>query len=641
MGLNNAALVFFFEGAFILKRPMFFIFLTVAVLLFSMPARADVTLDLKINTAKESEVTADSFLRTNIVAYAHDFIPNDIWEKFFKEQRVGDILLDTSGISRDSKDINDIKTKMRDLDHLVLRTISQGGRVQLVFQHGIPRWLSSDPQNEGNLFPGVQSSGEKIWHSSPPADYQKWQEIAYAFVDHFNNDLDTRGKAYYILGSEPENYWVGEEQEFYRYYKHFVLGAREADPNAKVGGINVVGLKQNTFTKYNPETQPNGSVKFSKITTEDKKPIIYNWLKFTESQNLPVNIVAWHDYPAPSPVPAQTANWVVAEKKIRQWLDEFGYSDVELILNDWPEWKPVEHENDSEFQAAYVASSLISMFENGGGVKPLYLGLRDLAAYSKNAKDNASFGGGTGLFTSVGIAKPIYNLYALLGKMQGRLIMTQTGDEYVRGLTSVTDDSIYVLLVNFIPSERIMRYNTYYNIEGKSLDPQMKNNIKHMLESEFKTKDTNIHELSKAIMKSNIDFDTLNLPSHITEKITRLQKTYRESLLRSTQVANVNVSLRNIQGGRQHWVQVEYVIDKNHANSYTIRNEMSAKAKLLSLKDDKKKAHKFINDVNQLTNIDSGRIEKKNVKIQGADYNFNVTLEPNSIHLIVLKSLPD
>ncbi len=114
-----------------------------------------------------------------------------------------------------------------------------------------------------------------------------------------------------------------------------------------------------------------------------------------------------------------------------EWTAEFGYSDAEFIVNDWPEWQAVPHENDSEFQAAYVVSSLISMIKHTK-VKALYLGMRDIPAFmnKQERRRNASFGGGTGMFTTIGLAKPVYNAYALMSKMEGQLIPVETGDEF-------------------------------------------------------------------------------------------------------------------------------------------------------------------------------------------------------------------
>ena len=176
---------------------IFYITQLFAVISASAYAQAGVNLEFDVNVADAGTTRASEVLRTNVVAYAHEYIPKTVWGKFFDEQRVGDVLLDTGDISRDSTDFRDLKRRMRHLGPLVKRIIAAGGRVQLVFQHGIPKWLSSDPHNNGDLFQGV-TGGEKIWHSVPPANYKIWEDVAYEFVRYFNNAAST---------NNPKNEW--------------------------------------------------------------------------------------------------------------------------------------------------------------------------------------------------------------------------------------------------------------------------------------------------------------------------------------------------------------------------------------------------------------------------------------------------
>jgi len=180
---------------------LFFVFQLFAGISACAYAQTGVNIEFDVNVADVGTARASEVLRTNVVAYGHEYIPETVWNKFFDEQRVGDILLDTGDISRDSTDFRDLKRRMHELAPLVKRIIAAGGRVQLMFQNGMPKWLSSDPHNNGGLFPGYD--GEFIWHSVPPANYKIWEDVAYEFVRYFNIELNTRGRVYYVIGSEP------------------------------------------------------------------------------------------------------------------------------------------------------------------------------------------------------------------------------------------------------------------------------------------------------------------------------------------------------------------------------------------------------------------------------------------------------
>jgi hypothetical protein len=419
-----------------------------------------------------------------------------------------------------------------------------------------------------------------------------------------------------------------------------VKGALEADPKAKVGGITS-NFSADAFTKCNPRRQADGSIRFQGQESKNGKPLLYNWLKFAAKQKLPVNVVTWHDYPAPSPVPGRTAHWVVWEKQIRQWLSEFGYLNVELILNDWPEWQPVPYENDSEFQAAYVASSLISMIENSG-VKALYLGLRDIPAYTKREqlRENASFGGGSGLFTEIGIAKPVYNMFALLSKMRGRIVFARTGDEFVRALATVDDRAVYVLLVNFIPSRRIIRYNTYGN-ELEWLDEEQRTALKNTLKSIVESKGLSQQQMDVALLESRVDVDSLGLPPRIVKKIKGIQDVYRQTRQRGEQIARVKLRLSGLQPRDGRWICEEYVIDKTHANSYSARKDILSRFNALGLKPgskaDETGIRKFIEETNVRTGVDACRARQERISTPESTYETAVDLEPNSVHLLVLR----
>lgn len=612
---------------------LFYLFLLFAVISASAYAEMGVNIEFDVNVADVGTARASEVLRTNVVAYGHEYIPETVWKKFFDEQRVGDVLLDTGDISRDSTDFEDLKRRMREVGPLVKRIVAAGGRVQFVFQHGIPKWLSSDPHNNGDLFQGV-TGGEKIWQSVSPADYEIWEDVAYEFVLYFNIELNTRGRVYYVIGSEPENYWVGNEDQWHRYYEYFARGALRADPKVKIGCCNTVRIDSKNFTKYNPQKRGNNVV-FEDLPAKGDKGIVYNWLEFSARNNLPVDIVAWHDYPAPSPIPGKSANWVAYEKQLTAWMSEFGYSGAEFILNDFPEWNAVPDENDSEFQAAYVVSSLISMIEYTK-VKALYLGMQDLAAFSNNQdkRKNASFAGGTGLFTSVGLAKPVYNAYSLMSKMEGQLIPVQTGDEFVRALASIDEDKVYILLTNFIPSKRIVLHNTY------SPNAEMPEEIdKAALKRKIKETGKSREQLISSILDGSMDVKSLDLPPTLERKVEGVKAVILAGRNRMGAPARVKIRLGSVKldKGKGNWPYEEYVIDGRHANSYAVRGRLSEQAQSLGVADDKRKLRKFVEEANSQTSITTGRLERSDLSVRGGTIELNTSLEPNSVQLIVLQ----
>lgn len=76
----------------------------------------------------------------------------------------------------------------------------------------------------------------------PPKDYQKWQNLIAAWVQHC---VDRYGRAraeswLWEPWNEPESpYWKGTMDEFFMLYDHFAAGVKSVLPHARVGGPHV------------------------------------------------------------------------------------------------------------------------------------------------------------------------------------------------------------------------------------------------------------------------------------------------------------------------------------------------------------------------------------------------------------------
>ena len=76
----------------------------------------------------------------------------------------------------------------------------------------------------------------------PPKDYQKWQDLIAAWVQHC---VDRYGRArveswLWEPWNEPESpYWKGTLEEFFMLYDHFAAGVKSILPRARVGGPHV------------------------------------------------------------------------------------------------------------------------------------------------------------------------------------------------------------------------------------------------------------------------------------------------------------------------------------------------------------------------------------------------------------------
>ena len=86
----------------------------------------------------------------------------------------------------------------------------------------------------------------------PPKDYNKWAELIYQWVLH---SVDRYGEKevlswYWELWNEPNGYWKGTQEEFFKLYDYTADAVKRALPGAKMGGINVAGTAGKTAQQW-------------------------------------------------------------------------------------------------------------------------------------------------------------------------------------------------------------------------------------------------------------------------------------------------------------------------------------------------------------------------------------------------------
>lgn len=576
--------------------------------------------------------STDQLLKTNIVVYAHEYVDPDLFQEILSEQRIGTVVLSPVDLVKDSTSLEDLKHDLQadtKLTAIVQGVTKQGGTIELLIANNIPKWLSSDPHNTASIFPGMD--GEEVWHTSPPKDYVLWKQMVEVLVEHFSVTL--QANVIYTFGSEPDNYFVGNESEFFEMYKYFVEGALEVDPNAKVGGPTPSHYTSNRFTKDNPFLS-NAKTEFKGSSTKNNQPIIKNFIEFAREQNLPINHIVYHQYPAPSPVPTAFADWVVAEKEITAWLREFGFNNTEIILDDWPEWRPSEY-SDTEYQAAWVASSLASMAKYTSKTTPTYLGLIDLGAFSGVPSiQNAGFVGGNGLLTTQGIKKPIYNFYTMLSQMKGQLVDVSSNDTFAVGLASADNESVSVLVSNFIPQDSLLLQNSFGIPVTRD---EMQQALQEIRDSTGV--DSPLALLDK-VRAGALHMDDLSLSNqNIKERLSKIQQLAVVATKRRTETVESTIRIDQIQSGT--WRIDEYVIDSTHANSYATAMGEDVKSLTKVDKPSQDVLKQLVSDLNMRTDLLSGKTRSETITVSGNALELVTNQTPNSVNLLVLTRLSE
>ena len=180
----------------------------------------------------------------------------------------------------------------------------------------------------------------------PPADFAKWARICEHVIRHytegwadgFHYDIE-----YWEIWNEPDcrnadgsnPCWQGTDEQFVDLFTTSIRHLKECFPNLKIGGPA-----------------------FCSIWSE---PFIDLLLTDMQKQKLPLDFFSYHGY-AKDP-----DYYALSARMAREKLDKFGYTDTEIILNEWnyikgwlnEDWKYSLRMEKGLKGAAFIASSMI------------------------------------------------------------------------------------------------------------------------------------------------------------------------------------------------------------------------------------------------------------------------------------------
>jgi xylan 1,4-beta-xylosidase len=117
----------------------------------------------------------------------------------------------------------------------------------------MPEALSTNPTPYQHTWkPGDPYSKIITGWAYPPKDYNKWGELVYQWVKH---SVARYGKAeveswYWEVWNEPNGYWKGTQEEFFKLYDYAADGLKRALPTAKIGGPDIAATSSAGATKF-------------------------------------------------------------------------------------------------------------------------------------------------------------------------------------------------------------------------------------------------------------------------------------------------------------------------------------------------------------------------------------------------------
>src|SRR4051794_2337211 len=179
------------------------------------------------------------------------------------------------------------------------------------------------------------------------AEFDHYAEIARHVVLHYNKgwkDGSEYGVKYWEVLNEPDGRF--EAAKYYKLYEKVARAVKEADPTALIGGPSLM------FTYSGP-------------AYEDA------FLEYLRENDVPIDFWTFHDYCIDS---ADPYYYVRVAGDMRQLLDRHGFTETQLVLD---EWNVLGFDLDLlslAGRAAFTASAIIYMEDSPIDAQTFYMG---------------------------------------------------------------------------------------------------------------------------------------------------------------------------------------------------------------------------------------------------------------------------
>jgi xylan 1,4-beta-xylosidase len=327
----------------------------------------------------------------------------------------------------------------------------------------MPEALSTKPQPYRHFWkPGDNYNDIYTGWSYPPKDYAKWGELVYQWARHSVQKYGRKEVEswYWEVWNEPDiSYWRGTPEEYMKLYDYAADGLRRALPTARIGGPHVTG--------------PLGA---------RTQSILRNFLEHclrgtnyaTGKKGAPLDYIGFHAKGAPRVMEGHVRMGVSSQlqaisngfgivasfPELRNTPIVIGESDPEGCAACSARLTPSNAYRNGTVYSSYTAEQIARTYQLADLHKVNLLGS---VTWAFEFEDQPYFDGFRSLSTN-GIAKPVLNVFRMLGKLGGnRVVAESTGglpldavrDRGVResadisALASRQDRSVAVLVWNY------------------------------------------------------------------------------------------------------------------------------------------------------------------------------------------------
>jgi xylan 1,4-beta-xylosidase len=273
----------------------------------------------------------------------------------------------------------------------------------------------SDLKKENNW--GRYWNYKSTYHSCPPKDYLKWQNLVTEMICHMLGRYGEGEVAtwYFELWNEPDiMYWKGTHEEYIKLYDYTAAGVKAAFPKAQVGGPAVTGPKPGEENEKLLDEFLDHCRNGQNYVTGEKGAVLDFITFHVKGGGFPFEMDADKKSPCVTTMLEQLQLGLDIIKK-------YGYGDLEVVLSEadpdgWAAGGIYDNVNmrfrNTSYYPSFVAASFHHMEKVArtmdADVRPLTWGFvfRGERAFE-----------GTRAFQTQGIDKPVFHYFRMVAQM--------------------------------------------------------------------------------------------------------------------------------------------------------------------------------------------------------------------------------
>jgi xylan 1,4-beta-xylosidase len=308
----------------------------------------------------------------------------------------------------------------------IFDTYIERGMKPLVEIGFMPEALSIEPQPYRHDWkPGDNYTRIFTGWAYPPDDYDKWRELVYQWVRH---SVEKYGRAevetwWWQVWNEPDiGYWQGTPEEYLKLYEYAADGLKRALPTARIGGPHVTG-------PLGPRTQ--------KFFRDFLEHCLRGRNYATGGTGSPLDYIGFHAKGAPRVVEgghvrmglnthlqaiANGFSIAASYPELRERPIIIGESDPEGCAACPVRTNPQNAYRNGTMYSSYTAEQIARTYELAAANRVNLLGS---VTWAFEFEGQPYFDGFRDLATN-GIAKPVLNVFRMLGRMGGDFVRVRS-----------------------------------------------------------------------------------------------------------------------------------------------------------------------------------------------------------------------